>query len=1514
MQIKMNKVIRTISPLKKRFNIHLCHQRLPQIVSSKSSTMKNAYKILFLICFTNISLISAQCDYTDALCAQDVHPDYELYYLDSDGDGYGDPNLCFCLDPDGNLDDYVKNSKDCNDNDASVPQKYYQDNDGDGLGANGNPFFSCNPPENYVNNNDDCNDNSPLLGEAKYYYPDMDGDGYGVANLDGEYLCVAIAPEGLSSKVGDCDDNDPTVHPGASELCTGEDKNCDGVVNFVQPNPPVVQDQVLCGPGEIEITPQYVPNNDENPKFYRLYNSNLELITEIPFAESHFTQIDVNTTFYVSSLLKGCEGDTSTLSIIVLPDDNVFYRDADHDGFALLGSEVVGCENPNVEIYVTENQLVNTQETDCNDNNPNINPETWWYVDEDGDGLYLSGSAVQGCENPNANIYVTVDQLANPLQEDCDDNNPNIAITIWYADVDYDGLGDPSTPLEQCFPPPGYVLDDSDNCPNFYDPNNNCTVPETDPSYHNYIYERTYQEASAEVIDPNRFTNNPALMQQITFYDGLGRPSQQVAIAQSPNNGGKDIVTSIDYDAFGRQDKEWLPYVDAVGNPGSFRPSARGGTIAHYLQHYGSDLTQGPPNPFSQKEFESSPLNRVLKQGAPGSDWALGYGHEIQITYTTNSDPDAVRQFDVSSTFNKCTYIPSLMENGNGNTYTAGELYKNITYDENHDGSDSKLHSTEEFTDKTGKVVLKRTYALVNGLEEGHDTYYVYDNFGNLSYVLPPKMNASTQALDNIQSLLDDLAYQYVYNHRNRLVEKKIPGKGWEHIIYNKLDQPIMTQDAIQRNHGEWLFTKYDALGRVAYTGKATSTMGYTRKTIQNEVDALSDNLWVERSAPSVFGGTKIYYNNGGYPTKGSVNTQLTEILTINYYDDYQDFDLAGASKTNQAFGVVTISNVKGLSTATRVKVLETDKWITTVFFYDEKARSIFTHSHNEFLGTLDIMASELNFVGAPLRVRSFHKRKETIVVTLDSFTYNHAGRLLSHTQCIGDETLVDDCAQASNPKELIAFNAYDDLGQLRAKKVGGIPANSYQATTGLQEVDHTYNIRGWLKTINDVNNLGSDLFGFRIGYNEGENPLYNGNIALTEWRTDNVDNALKKYDYTYDALNRIKDATDNSENQRYTLGNMSYDKNGNIRTLDRKGHTNENASNFGMMDALNYTYDQGNKLLSVWDNGNDEHGFVDGSNDVEVEYSYDENGNMTQDLNKGINTIIYNHLNLPTSVETANGKISYIYDATGYKLQKTVEGSVTEYAGNYIYENEALQFFNTPEGYVTPDGQGGYDHVYQYKDHLGNIRLSYTDNEGNLGIVEENNYYPFGLRHKGYNNVVSPNANGVAQKYQYSGKKIYDELGLNTYDFGARMYDANLGRFMSVDPHSESYYNWTPYNYVANNPLLLIDPDGKDWFYYSKNGKDDPTWNWHDGSEYNTGVKDDDGNDVILQGVEAVVVFNGSVNEKLGTKKKGDKGYDGRHTEGYMDGEGAVTASVTVHGPGGADDVQEYAGYTMRF
>ncbi len=1022
----------------------------------------------------------------------------------------------------------------------------------------------------------------------------------------------------------------------------------------------------------------------------------------------------------------------------------------------------------------------------------------------------------------------------------------------------------------------------------------------------------------------------------------------------------KDIITPVVYDAHGRKTKDYLPYADL--SQGEYVPNdlvAIPSINNYYTTTYSEDL-DATPNPYSEKHLEPSPLSRLLEQGAPGADWKVdktaNTDHTIKFDYQSNTVNEVINYTVIFPTDN--TEVPQLHYNG---TYSAGQLYKSITKDENWSPNQTHLknHTTEEFKNKQGQVVLKRTYSD-NGSENiAHDTQYVYDDYGNLTYVLSPKgsdavltenqykdfnqnlspydfifparylpntatgtasinlqgttltLNLNVQfssprelhlgpiaqltdhvpnidfntgvslngyelkiedgylKLSHPQSLyssslpsmsgitgaftvtvpeysinmdiMDALGYQYHYDNRNRLVEKKIPGKDWEYIIYDKLDRPVLTQDANQRLNNEWLFTKYDIHSRPIYTGKHTfNPTGITdnagRIELQETINLQSIFNEHKLNTALTIGDTSLYYNNTILPINN------IEVYTVNYYDTYpQDiatvvpdintFTLAGQTYT-------TTSNATSLPTGNKVRILGTNQWIIGATYYDDKARPIYIASNNAYLNTTDLVKTALDFVGKALETESTHIKDGVSIITNDAFTYDHASRLVTQTQTINNGT-----------PELIVNNSYDDLGQLISKKVGGSVANEAENSTGLQTVDYKYNIRGWLKDINDFNNLGDDLFGFHLSYNtiksNNGSELYNGNISETFWSTNNEDNTERGYVYTYDALNRLTDAKGvlyvfgqyHGHHSLYNEGGMQYDKNGNLLYLFRKKDQTLT------IDNLAYTYDLGNKLLSVTDNSNNDlEGFLS-DNKVGNDYAYDANGNMVKDLNKEIGTtttegITYNHLNLPTSITFNNDvtkTISYIYDATGVKQAKVVTNgsslTTTKYAGNFIYKGsngntETLEFFNHPEGYVEPHGNG-FRYVYQYKDHLGNIRISYSDynGDGNIDImrngndmdgdmdnqndiVEESNYYPFGLKHQGYNDGSS---SGEEHSFKYNGKEFESELNLNTYDYHARLYDPAIGRMMQVDPHAENWSPVSPYVYTINNPVNFVDPDGKD-------------------------------------------------------------------------------------------------------
>jgi len=908
----------------------------------------------------------------------------------------------------------------------------------------------------------------------------------------------------------------------------------------------------------------------------------------------------------------------------------------------------------------------------------------------------------------------------------------------------------------------------------------------------NYVQEITVRAAGHKTVESLAGLPVDSVNSTIQYFDGLGRPLQTVQWQGSPTK--RDLVTPIGYDAFGREDKKHLPYsAPATTSNGSYKASGISDQNSFYTSP-GDGTWNSPgvlPIPgaaFSQTVFEASPLNRILEQGAPGAVWQPGTrtaasGRSVLAGYGTNNSSTAysttgfaVRMYSAAAV----TAIGHEHERvlGVNGYYGAGQLYLSISKDENWMPADGKVGTTEEYKDKEGRVVLKRVFNLGATAVQVLSTYYVYDDFGNLSFVLPVGASPDGTALPD-QGELDLVCYQYRYDGRRRLIEKKLPGKGWENMVYNKLDQLVFTQDARQQTElvagfvpGAYhTFRKYDALGRLVMSGTERNRV-WNRAQIQELFETQVNNWEVRTNGV----GNMYGYSNQSMPQ----NTVDMRTEVVNYYDDY---DIPGipdnqsASYSNKTSGLLTASKTLVLGTA--------DTFLWTVNYYDEEgqiARSWQQHYKGGVTAanSYDQTSFTYNFAGEIVScTRKHYVAGVQKLYVYNEYGYDHMGRKISTRQRTGDNDAT------ANPLVYLSKNSYNEIGQQLEK---GLHSTDNGASFA-QTVKYRYNPRGWLSS------QAAPLFTQELKYELDSTGLvtqYNGNISQQKWGTGTLVN--KKYTYTYDRINRLLSALSHDGNDE----TIAYSGMGNITSLQRKSLT-------AVVDQLNYSY-TGHRLNGVGDaNANTSASFqLPGS----MAYTYDVNGNMKSRINSvnvgnNLTGIAYNWLNLPESMNANGALITYTYDANGNKLKKLVSGTVNinnEYISGIQYEDGDLKYVATETGRVRRISATSYSYEHTLTDHLGNGRVYFDISGGAVRKIQETDYYAFGLD-------IQRNLVGVENKFQYNGKEKQDQEKM--YDYGARFYDPVIGRWNVIDPLAGDFDDVSPYNYGLNNPIRFIDPDG---------------------------------------------------------------------------------------------------------
>ena len=831
----------------------------------------------------------------------------------------------------------------------------------------------------------------------------------------------------------------------------------------------------------------------------------------------------------------------------------------------------------------------------------------------------------------------------------------------------------------------------------------------------NYIRTRTIKKPGiTNKLTADSLSDINDVGQSTTYFDGLGRSVQTVSKKASPS--GYDMVVPQVYDEFGREAKHYLPYVSPSSDGNHKSDPFTEQNVFNTIQFPGEQYYYG------RTDFESSPLNRPVANYSAGNSW-IGASRGIAMQNQVNTIGDSVQIWHIADASGS---LPVDL-----GVYEGGQLFKNVTIDE-------QQHSIIEYTDFEGHVVLKKLQ-LWNNPAGGHSgwlcTYYVYDDFGNLRFVIPPKavewLMANSWSFSGTtgSQVSTGLCFRYEYDSRNRMIIKQMPDEGETWTVYDARDRGVMVQDQNHRGTS-WVIHKYDNLNREDSMGLLNDAN--TRDYHQNL--AGSSTSYPAISGSGYTPGTRTFYDD--YSWLAGTGSGLNSTYATRYSGNSDYFITTPNVGPVYAQPTTSSTATRGLVTGQAISIIGSNMTYR-VNFYDDRSRVLQTIT-NTWPGGRDTTSFQYDFTGKVLR-KLVNQNDPAIVGSTIAYTastkmgYDAMGRLTSTWMRMGGETA----------DHLIDSMKYDELGQLSVKTLGNF----------LDKQVYEYNIRGWLKGINReyIRGNSQNYFAEELGYDSTGSAAagksfqglqYNGNIAGQVWKSAG-DGVNRRYDFSYDNVDRLQDASFlqsnsgadwNKDTIDFSVHNLAYDANGNILKMDQYGFK---LGGSGPIDQLTYGYvANSNRLNTVVDAQNDPNStlgdFHYNSARTGQDYRYDPNGNLGVDKNKGIYGISHNYLNLSEYFQLpGKGSIQITYSADGNKVRKIVWDSVTKHINSTFYNNgfvytntdsfvhrptviDTLQFLQHAEGRVRlaqhhyTNGTTGYGWEYDFmeRDHLGNTRV----------------------------------------------------------------------------------------------------------------------------------------------------------------------------------------------------------------
>ena len=850
----------------------------------------------------------------------------------------------------------------------------------------------------------------------------------------------------------------------------------------------------------------------------------------------------------------------------------------------------------------------------------------------------------------------------------------------------------------------------------------------------------------------------------IQYYDDLGRPSQLVS--NGINNNGTFVHTALQYDGNDREAVKWLPVVGGA-SPDLIRESSlKAKAKSTYDDEQASCTTI----------YDA--LNRPLFVSSPGKEWS---GKGITKRYVTN-EANSVKHYLSKNNTND---VVSKLD-----PYPAGALSGEETTDE--DG-----HKIVVFKDALGNIVLERR-------DDSNDTYYVYNQNGQLRFVLPPMCTSNSTAN------LNNYAYQYKYDSKGRCIWKKLPGCSPEEYWYNKNNQMTFMKNASLGNR--YRFYLYDKQGRLAVQGTCTNVW-------ENDIEGTTVNL--------IWDGKIVNNTPYSLPSTHTLNDVNVEIA--HFYDNYSFLDHYYVKDVFINRGAVYPQNPAWASTRLTGTVQFTTDYNSSnyeLFYYDEKGNIC---ERMEFYGNYGYVNTKntYTFTNQPL--------SELTTITRWDGNVTHSMRVTNEYNA-NSGLLMKQIHSFDNCPYPTAEYTYDDLG-----RVTMISRHNNKLFSS-----YSHNLRGDLTAVSSDYMWTKPLFSENIHYTDPEEfATFNGNICAIDWsihnpQTNNIENFTSAY--RYDGMNRLTEGIFFGTGQECGTEKIKYNSNSSIISLERSGL--KNGQKWGVIDKLTYSY-SGNQLKKITDKASpllysEAFDFKDNTLTNDLEYGYNEMGAMTYDANKGITNIEYDNMNRPVRIQFHNGNVTeHIYTPDGRRIrtrhttavpnavelavgethtltpQQTLSHTTTDYVGNFVFEGGEFKRYNFDDGYIFPYWKPdthtycqGYN--YYVKDHQGNIRMIVNNN----GTVSQVNHLT------AYGASMGNSYNQEFNKYKYNGKELDRMHGLDIYDYGARQYDPAIGSFTSMDPLAEKSYNVSPYVYCHANPVMRIDPDGMDDFLLKKNGQ----------------------------------------------------------------------------------------------